>query len=568
MIWREADVDAAAAEALANSTGLPAPLARALILRGVDSAAAADRFLRPRLSDLTNPLEIPGMAAAVERLWRAVESQEAVVIFGDYDVDGVTSCGLMIQVLSALGSVASPYLPNRMDEGYGLTAEAVDRCLADFRPKLILTVDCGTGAIEAVDRARALGIDVIVTDHHEAPGETAKPLALVNPKLGGNPGTRMLAGVGVAFNLCRALLDYGRARGNAACEAFDLLGYIDLVAMGTIADIVPLRGDNRILASHGLNCLNRRERVGLRALMEAAALNGRIGAYQVGFVLGPRMNAAGRISDAGTALELLLTDNPQRARRLAASLDADNRERKRIENEITRQADAQVNPGYDPATQFGIVVGSSGWHQGVIGIVASRLCQRLQRPAVVVSFDENGLGRGSCRSVEGFDLVAGLERCADLLDDHGGHNKAAGLSVRRENIALFRERFNAVCRDRLANRDLSAALSLDGWLDLGEALKPEVIEGLDAMAPFGEGNPEPLWGFHGVRVVGQPRIVGETHIKLMLAAGGHMCDAIGFNLAGRPLPDGPLDVAGVLCRNNYLGRETIQIQIKDFRPAG
>ncbi|MEI7436723.1 MAG: DHH family phosphoesterase, partial [bacterium] len=300
MIWRAAEVDAAAAEALVVSTGLPAPLARALILRGVTSAAAADRFLRPRLSDLSDPLEIPGMAVAVERLWHAVESQESVVIFGDYDVDGVTSCGLLIQIFSALGLRASPYLPNRMDEGYGLTADAVDRCRTKFRPTLIVTVDCGTGSIEAVDRARALGIDVIVTDHHEVPGATAKPLALVNPKLGGNQETRMLAGVGVAFKLCHALLAHGREHGNAACETYNLLAYLDLVALGTIADIVPLRGENRILASHGLACLNRREHIGLRALMDVAAINGRIGTYQVGFVLGPRMNAAGRISDAET----------------------------------------------------------------------------------------------------------------------------------------------------------------------------------------------------------------------------------------------------------------------------
>ena len=560
------DSDGAARE-LARQIALPLSLARLLISRGISSAEAADRFLNPRLSDIGDPFLLPGMESAVDRIWSAIDGGSPIVVYGDYDVDGVTSAALMSQVLSRLGAPVSRYLPSRMDDGYGLGLDAVERCIQAEKPGLIITTDCGSGSHEAVAAATAADVDVVVTDHHEIIGEPVNAVAVVNPKLGSDPSARVLAGVGVAFKVCHALLKRGRQRRRKHAADVDLRDYLDLVALGTVADVVPLLHENRILVRHGLTQLNRRQRPGLKALAEVAGIKGEQGAYHLGYILGPRMNAAGRLGKADEALELLLTDNAEQAGVLAAHLDAANQERKVIEAEIMESASEQIRTGHDPACDFGIVVGDAGWHIGVLGIVASRLAGRFGCPVIVVGFDDEGNGRGSCRSIEGFDLLEGLKPCGRHLKRYGGHGMAAGLDVSRECFDLFRAAFRKSCADILKGRDLTKTLSIDGWVTLPEVLDPSFLEIISRLEPFGEGNPEPVWAIRNVQVIGAPRRVGTTHLKFRVGVGSDSCEAIGFNLGDRlaDFPEGPLDIAFMLRTNTYMGRTSPQLHLQDFR---
>lgn len=565
--WRTVAADDGLARELARQASLPFPIACVLVSRGITTPDGVDRFLKPRLSELADPFELPDAATAVDRLWRAIETDEPITIYGDYDVDGVTATALMVTVLSALGARVSACLPNRIEEGYGLTPESLTRCLESHHPRLIVTVDCGTGSHEAVALARKAGVDVVVTDHHAVSGPVAAAVAVVNPKCGTHPHQRMLAGVGVAFKLCHALLKTGRERGHAAAAAVDLRDYLDLVALGTIADVVPVLGENRILIRHGLACLNGKSRVGLRALTEVAGATGELGAYHVGFVLGPRLNAAGRLGHAEIALDLLLTVDGAHAGSVASALDASNKERKRIETDILETAVARIDAEFDPARHFAVVVGEDGWHVGVVGIVAARLAARYNRPAVVIGFDEAGMGRGSCRGVDGIDLAGTLSLCAQHLHKHGGHEKAAGLELHRRDFEAFQQAFHDACIVALSGRDLRPELRVDGWVTVAETVDPAFFSALTQLAPFGEQNPEPVWAARGVRVVGSPRKVGTAHLKLTIGDGVCRVEAIGFGMADRDLPNGPMDVAFMVRKNAYMGRETLQWQLVDVRCA-
>ena len=566
--WKVADLDDGPVAELARRLSLPLPLARSLATRGLSTPEAADRFLNSRLSDLGDPFSLPGMELAVDRIWKAIREDQPIVVYGDYDVDGVTSAALMSSVLTHLGARVHRCLPSRMEEGYGLGVEAVARCIAAAKPGLIVTTDCGSGAHEAVAAARAAGVDVVVTDHHEIEGTVVDAVAVVNPKLGSDESVRMLAGVGVAFKVCHAVLKKGRS---ARCKAadLDLRENLDLVALGTISDMVPLRHENRILARHGLVQLNKRTRVGLNALAGKAGVEGEMGTYHIGFVLGPRMNAVGRLGHAEDALELLMTGDADRADVLAAMLDEANRDRKRIENGIMEAATRSVDAVFDPEHHFGIVVGDAGWHVGVVGIVASRLAGKYGRPSVVVAFDEYGMGRGSCRSIEGFDLLSVLKQCGEHLTRYGGHEMAAGLELEREAFGRFQVAFRSACAEALKGRDFSRVLELDAWVTLPDILDPQFLELLERMAPFGEGNPEPVWGCRGVQVLGPPRVVGDKHLKFRVGMGARQCEAIGFNMADRlaGFPEGAVDVAFSVRMNTYLGRSSPQMQVQDFRAA-
>ena len=565
-VWKTVEGDPALAQTLSAQAGVPVPLASLLVSRGFATVETIDRFLNPRLSDLVDPSRLPDMEKAVDRIWKAIDRNEPMVVFGDYDVDGISSTALMVQVLTKLGARITPFLPHRIDDGYGLSVEPLKRCLETWNPKLLITVDCGTGSVEAAEWARAAHLDVIVTDHHEASGPVAPVLALVNPKLGTEERIKALAGVGVAFKLCHALVKKGREAGVPAAAATDLRDYLDLVGIGTIADIVPLQDENRIYARHGLARLNKTESIGLKSLVEVAGTKGDLESYHVGFILGPRLNAAGRIGDAQAALELLLTDQADRARTLALQLDRANRERQDIEARIVREATAQIDSFFEPSKHFALVVASGEWHAGVVGIVASRLSARYRRPAVVIALDEAGMGRGSCRSIEGFDLVHHLAACSDLLMRFGGHAMAAGLELKADAVEPFREKFNEVAAGVLAGTDLRPVQSVDAWLNLGEA-DQSMLDALDRMRPFGFGNPTPVFAARGLRVVGQPRIVGNGHLKMTLADGGVQREAIGFNLGERDIPEGPIDAAFYLQKNVYMGRQTLQLSLQDFRAS-
>ncbi|MFH0909433.1 MAG: single-stranded-DNA-specific exonuclease RecJ [bacterium] len=564
-IWKTVPCDEAAAASLARSLAIPDPAARVLVARGFADATAAERFLNPRLSEVSDPFLLPGLDKAIARTWQAIERGESIVIYGDYDVDGITSTALMIRVLTRLGAKVQPFLPHRMDEGYGLSMDGISRCIAELNPRLIITVDCGTGSVEPVKAAAEQGIDVIVTDHHTPAGDVAPAVAVVNPKLGPEAGLHVLAGVGVAFKFCHALLKRGRDGGHRESSKLDLRVHMDLVALGTISDIVPLTGENRILARHGLNQLNATADLGLKKLIEVAGIKGAIDAYEVGFLLGPRLNAAGRLGDALQALELLLTSDEARAREIAVHLDATNRERQDIEKGIVREAMAEIDAWFKPDEHFGIVVGRKGWHPGVIGIVASRITARYYRPGIVIAI-ENGSGRGSCRSIEGCDLVDRLRQCSDLLVKFGGHTMAAGLEIAEANLAAFKQRFNESVRDVLRGNELRPTQRVDAWLSLGDA-DQRLFDCMDRMRPFGNGNTTPVWGVRGVSILGKPRTVGQGHLKFTVGSGGAQREAIAFNFGERGVPDGVTDVAFQLKKDSYQGREKLVLNVHDLRVA-
>lgn len=565
-VWRTVAAEEALCDRLVAERSVPRPLARVLVTRGLADPVAADRHLNPRLSDLGDPFLLPDLERAVDRIWTALDAGEAMTVFGDYDVDGVTSTALLVQVLRALGGRVRPFLPQRMEEGYGLSVDALTRCLEETQPRLIITVDCGTGSVAAVAQARGQGVDVVVTDHHTPGPERAPAHALVNPKLGAVDSLHVLAGVGVAFKVCHGLLKRGRERGHPGVDRLDLRTHLDLVALGTIADIVLLTGENRILARHGLRQLNQTACPGLRHLIEVAEIKGPIDAYEVGFRLGPRLNAAGRLGDAQRALELLLGGPEERLRALAVELDAANRDRQALEAAMVDEAVAEMDQAYDAARSFGLVVARPEWHPGVVGIVASRLAQLYNRPTVVIGV-ENGSGRGSCRSVEGFDLVSALAACAPHLKKYGGHAMAAGLEIAAAEVPAFSRCFNEVAKIRLEGTDLRPVQRVDAWMDLAEA-DERLWEGLEQLRPFGVGHTTPVWATRGVRVVGRPRVVGKGHLKLVVASGGIQREAMGWGMGDREVPEGPLDICYQIKRDTYRGLDQLVLNLQDFRASG
>lgn len=564
-IWRTVAADDAQAGELARLRELPLPIARVLAARGLANAEAADRYLNPRLSDLGDPFLLPELDLAVTRIWAAITRHEPMVVFGDYDVDGITSTALLVQVLRGLGGEVQPFLPQRVEEGYGLSLEALARCLETCQPRLIITVDCGTGSAAAVHEAARHGVDVVVTDHHAPGPELAPAVALVNPKLCAHESVQVLAGVGVTFKLCHGLLKRGRALNHPGVDRIDLRKHLDLVALGTIADIVPLTGENRILARHGLRQLNQTECPGLRHLAAVAGITGVIDAYEVGFRLGPRLNAAGRLGDAQRSLELLLGGTEDRLRELAVGLDSTNRERQAMEAAIVDQAVAELDAVYDPSTTFGLVAARLDWHPGVVGIVASRLVQRYNRPTVVIGMGEDG-GRGSCRSIEGFDVVAALAECAACLKKYGGHAMAAGLEIEAHQVPAFTSAFNQIAAQKLRGTDLRPVQRVDAWMDLSEA-DERLWASLEQLRPFGVGNTTPVWASTGVRVVGRPRVVGKGHLKLILASGAMQREAMGWGMADREVPEGALDICYQLKRDNFMGQDKLALTLQDIRPA-
>ena len=565
--WQTVTYDEELTDALHAETGLARPACAVLSGRGHASAELIDAWLNPRLSKLSDPFLLPDMDAAVARIKQAVAADETILVYGDYDVDGITSTALLLGVLKSLGARVIPFLPHRVDDGYGLSVETVQRCIEEHRPGCIITVDCGTSSVEAVEVAREAGVDVVVTDHHEPDEQIAAACAVVNPKRnGGDDPLRHLAGVGVAFKVCHALLKTLRDENHDGAGAIDLKQYLDYVAVGTIADMVSLSEENRIFARHGLRILNQTDRPGFLALKQVAGIKTPMDAYHVGFLLGPRLNAAGRLGTALTALELLQSRDADRSSVIAKELNAANRERQEVESRMVDEAMADIDRWFDAGQHYAVVAARRGWHPGVIGIVASRLCVRYSRPAIVIAVDDAGVGRGSCRSVGPFNMVEGLTNCADLLQRYGGHAMAAGLQVDEKQIEAFRERFSDTVKHRVQMEALRPEQRIDAWISLREADWP-LLECLDRMAPFGLGNPKPVWGVKGARLVGTPRVVGKKHLKMTVLDGNTRLDAIAFGMGEREIPDGLIDIAFQLNRNTYMNRESIQMTVKDFRAS-
>jgi single-stranded-DNA-specific exonuclease len=564
--WQFRPVDEAAVRAIATQARLPQSIARVLALRGFDGEQRIEDYLNPRLANLSDPFLLPGMERAAARIWRAIDDGEAITVFGDYDVDGVTSTALLIRVFAKLGANVKAFIPDRIDEGYGLSQDALERCLAEHGSTLVVSVDCGVNSVASVTAAQAQGVDVIVTDHHEPGEETAPAYALVNPKLGDCPELEILSGVGVAFKLAHALVKLGRGQGKRTAASVDLRDYIDLVALGTVADIVPLVDENRIIVRHGLVRLDETKWVGLAALKEVAGVKGGTDTVHLGFQLGPRINAAGRIGQPMQALRLLVTDDASEARRIAKLLDDTNAERRRIEREMAEEAFAEINGYFNPEKHFGLVVAREGWHPGVVGIVASRVSRHYNRPAIVMGIEPDGPARGSCRSIDEYNMLDGLQACEEYLNKFGGHKMAAGLEVKLGALDAFKSAFNSAVAAELQQADLSPVLHIDAVVEAGD-IGWDFLEQMKRLRPFGQDNPEPVWALMGARVSGSPRVVGQKHLKVSLVSNRNTFDAIAFNYPLKSLPAGEIDVAFKLQENTWMGNSALQFLIQDIRPS-
>jgi single-stranded-DNA-specific exonuclease len=545
-------------------------LAQCLLNRGFSEITAIENFLSPRLKNLANPFLLPNMDKAVERLFRAREQNESLVIFGDYDVDGVTSTALLVEVLRALGWRVEFYLPNRMDEGYGLSADGVENCLKKFPTTLLLAVDCGSTAVETIKSLAVRGVDVIVLDHHQVSNPPPIAVALVNPQLTQNPEFKTknfteLCSAGLAFKLAHAILKHGRDINLPGAVEFDLKPLLDLVALGTIADLVPLVGENRILVSAGLRQLNETKRAGIIALKSVAQTAEKIGAYEVSFQLAPRLNAAGRLETAEESLHLLLAQNLEEAMLIAQNLDLRNRERQKIEKSIVEEVIGVVRSKFDAQKDFVIVEGQLLWHIGVVGIVASRVLQEFYRPTIIIG-GENGEMRGSGRSIAGFDLAAALRECDEFLIRHGGHAMAAGLSILPEKIDLLREKINEFARLKLKSEDLQPPLRLDAEIGLNE-INFESLAELDKLKPTGQGNPSVQFCSRNLSHAKPLQKMGaqKQHVKLWVSDGVVMHEAVWWNGGDKSLPVGKFDLAFAPQINEFNGRRTVQLKVLDWQ---
>ena len=552
--------DAVATRRLAVELGISGVVAMLLGARGFSTPDEATLFLDPRLATLRPPEEILGISEAAARLVEAVASKERITLYGDYDVDGVTSLTILCRYLRAAGASVECFIPDRSSEGYGLSAAGVSRCLRETMPSIVVAVDCGTNSRAEAEQLRKAGCELIVLDHHEPDAETVAPLSvsLVNPKLGTD--LHYLCSAGIVFKLCHAM------QKASPVKEVDLREYLDLVAVGTVADIVPLVGENRIFVKAGLRQLARSRWAGLHALLHVSGAMTPYDPSDIGFKLGPRINAAGRLGSATEALLLLLTDDANEATRIAAQLDQQNRERQAVERDVTLQAEEWVSANFDPKLHASIVAGKKDWHQGVVGIVASRIARRWHRPTLIVGFDSTGSGKGSGRSIEGLPLVEALGRCSELLDTFGGHDMAAGLSLKESRLGELRERFEVATRELISDEDLIPRLRLDAELDLSMA-DEEWLETQDRLAPFGTANSQPLLFSRGVTPSSPPRILKEKHLRLELKSSGRRREAIWFNASLDELPRPPWDVAYTVNRNTWQGRDEAQVQIVAIRSS-
>ena len=499
------------------------------------------------------------MGAAVTRILESIDRRERIVLFGDYDVDGVTSLTLLTEMLRAYGSAPELFLPLRMEEGYGLSPESLERCLGQYRPQLLIAVDCGTSSMKEIADLRKRGVDVIVFDHHEPKSALPDCIAIVNPKTT-NSGFEYLCSVGIVFKLCHALLK------TRPLPEFDLKSKLDLVALGTVADIVPLRAENRVLVQRGAIEIARTSRIGLRKLMHVAGVRAPILPEDIGYRLGPRLNAAGRLSTAEKSLRLLLTGGDGEATMLATELDRQNRERQEVEKQIFDLAIEKIEDWPDAVRDAAIVIGARGWHQGVLGIVASRIARRYHRPTIVIGFDENGIGKGSGRSIDGFNLVEGLSRCAERLDKFGGHEMAAGLVLHEKHFELFAEAFRKAASEVLSGEALLPCVRLDYELAFTE-IDIDFLRWHEMLQPFGNGNPQPLFLAREVEPVGLPKIVNEKHLIFRLRQGNRHRRAVFFDGVANPLPPTPWDIAFRIRADEYDGETLVAMQIEAVRQA-
>ena len=565
--WIDQEPSPSLTAALCSGLGIYPTTSSVLVNRGIRTPDEAARFLDASLDDLAEPFSFREMDRIVRRVIKAVREDEKVLIFGDYDADGITATSLLIQFFRGLGKEVSYYIPGRLEEGYGISLPAL-RQIKDSGVKLIITVDCGISSVEEVAAAHAMGMDVIVTDHHEPPEVLPDAYALLDPcmKGSGYPFTS-LAGVGVALKLAQAV-QAGMDGKDKAGPGVDprLMEHLDLVALGTIADVVPLRGENRILVRHGLGLLRDSRRTGIRKLKEVSMAGGSFNSNSVAFQIAPRLNASGRLGRADAGVRLLTTEDPEEAYDIALMLDTMNRERQKIEEVILDEARAAIAADGEFEASSSIVLASERWHQGVIGIVASKLVEEFYKPTVLISLSEE-YGKGSARSIPAFHLYNGMEMCSHCLEGFGGHKYAAGLTIRRDRVDEFRTEFEGLVKKALNEDDFVPALRIDSEVRLPQ-LDFRLHEELSRVAPFGAGNPEPVLRAGRLGVL-YPKVVGRNHVRMRLAGDGAIMGAIGFNMGEiyQGLAMGRVEVDAAFCLevNEWQGERRLQLNIKDLR---
>ena len=558
-IWKIKQPNPELQKEIGRALDIPEALAQVLINRGVRDVEEASAFLNYDLADLNEPLLLKGMKKALERIKKAIARDEKIMVWGDYDIDGITSVALLTSVLKEMGARVFHYIPNRLQEGYGLNKSGA-RAARKTGIGLLITVDCGISAHQEINYLQNLGIDTIVTDHHQPRGGSLpEAFTIINPLQRGCPYPyKYLAGVGLAAKLAAALKDSQK-------EILDK--HLDLVTLGTVGDIVPLTGENRILVKRGLKIFRHTEKLGLKALIEASGLAKRdINARHIGYILGPRINASGRLGSPEDSLNLLLAETEEQAYALAQRLNRGNRLRQRIESQTLQEAIAQVEREINFKEHNIIVLGAPHWHQGVIGIVASRLAERYSRPTIMMSMDD-GFGRGSGRSIGNFHLLEAVTKCKDLLEEYGGHRRACGIKLKTDKFKAFSKAINRVAGEMLIPEDLLPTLDIDAQMPLSN-VNANLIEALEGFAPFGTDNPQPVFCSSGLEVKSKVYIVGSKHIKFWVTDGRLTCEAIGYNKAGvfPELQEGELvDLAYTPSINNWQGNFSIQLKLEDLK---
>lgn len=543
-------------------------LAQCLVNRGVVTKEEVSDFLKPKLKLLADPFLIPNMEVAVERLWKARSNNERLLIYGDYDADGITSTALLVEALTKLGWDVQAYLPGRFDDGYGLSPISVEKCLGQYKINLLLAVDCGSTSNEAIDCLNNNNVDVIVLDHHQLSNPAPNPVAMVNPQLNNNyPNFQELCSVGLAFKLIHAIVKRGRQEGLQKERDLDLKQFLDLVAIGTVADLVPLVGENRKLLRFGLEQLGETTRPGLVALKKIVNIKPPVSVFNVGFNLGPRINAAGRMENPVTALNLLLSKDTYSAEINAKKLDDFNLKRQKIERDISNKAIENIQNTFNPEKDLVIVEGDKEWHLGVIGIVASRVMRKFYRPTFILAKDGDGW-KGSARSIEGFDLAEAMRDCDDLLNDHGGHAMAAGVSVKPGQLDAFRERINEIAKKTISSEMFQAPLKLDAETNLSEMTLVRLKE-MQQIEPTGQGNPEIQLLIPKLTMSGSINRMGKEkqHVKFWANDERDSCEVIAWNLKPEDEPKGVFDLAVVPQVNNFNGHLSVQLKLIDWRPT-
>ncbi len=562
--WSVPPRDRAFEQQIAEATGIHPLVAATLRNRGLTNEAEIHAFLHPSADDLHSPATLPDIGPAVDRLVSAIGQREHVLVHGDYDVDGITACTLMTRFLSTLGVSVSYYIPHRVKDQYDLSAEVVKQATGKGI-SLLVAVDCGVSAHEAIAAARADGADVIVIDHHEPGPELPAGAYIIDPKRSDSEyPERELAAVGLCFKVA-----------SAVCEALEISqislqrAFLDLVALGTIADIVPLRGENRVFTALGLQLLPQTRKVGLQALLDVCQLDSPLNTRDVAYCLAPRLNAVGRLADANEAMQLLLTNDENDGRKMANRLDSLNRERQQTQQQIYLDALAMIDEQDELQEAPVLVLDSPHWHVGVVGIVASKLLEHHHRPAIVL-VDEGNEARGSARSLEGFDIAAALQACSDLLVKHGGHAAAAGLTIRRDNLPAFRQRLNELAAEMLGPEAVQPKLRVDAEIDLGE-IDEQLLADLSALEPCGQDNPPALFACRGVEIRSCRQVGNKSrHLKLEACADGRCWDCIGFGLGAAAdwiEPRQRLDLCFTPEINDYMGTEEVQLRLEAVRPS-